>query len=583
MNNSAVRKTFWKSLMVFLMSEIASSVAIMIDGIMISRFQGGYAIAAHGITAPYTTFMLLIGGVFSSGTQVVCAKFIGAGKKKEANETFQASAALILVGTVVLTILMLLFSKQFALLFGAGKDAKHLLKLTSDYLAGLGLGLTASVGTTFLMPLMQIDDDQKRSVFAINTMLIVNIAGDFLNVFVFHGGMFGMAIATTVSYYASFIVLLLHFLKKDTFFHFYFRKIHFSYLKNVFSTGLPYSFGRAASALRSLYMNYIIILLASTEALSGYSVYSNVKFFLQAFCVSIGPTVLQLGAIFIGEEDKNALKTVFETAMKSSIVVGGIISAVVFCFSPQLVSIYLSGEALRIGIQIMRLFAISIPAIGIRMYFTNYFQAFKQLKLTYASYALTQFVLVALIATVLSCFMGASGIWVAIPLSEYAYLLLVFGLICKKCGHFPKTIDDFLMLPKKFDVPNEDKIELSVCTMEQVVELSKTASVFFKEKQFDKRRCFVVSLAVEEMVGNIIQHGFNDKKPHSVDVKLMKKEDKIIVRIRDDCMAFDVRKRYETMDVKDKVSNVGLRIVFGMTEDVQYLYFFNLNNLIIKV
>ncbi len=57
-----------------------------------------------------------------------------------------------------------------------------------------------------------------RIMIAAVVMTVGDTVADFLNVLVFHGGMFGMTIATAVSAYLSLAVLLPHFAGKNAFF-----------------------------------------------------------------------------------------------------------------------------------------------------------------------------------------------------------------------------------------------------------------------------------------------------------------------------------------------------------------------------
>ena len=59
---------------------------------------------------------------------------------------------------------------------------------------------------------------------------------------------------------------------------------------------------------------------------------------------------------------------------------------------------------------------------------------------------------------------------------------------------------------------------------------------FCKAHSLDDRRAYHMALAVEEMAGNVIEHGFSkDNRKHSLDVRVIKKSDGYILRIRDDC------------------------------------------------
>ena len=50
--NDIIMNAFWQLLIVMTVAELASSLATMIDGIILSRYLGENAIAAHGLMAP---------------------------------------------------------------------------------------------------------------------------------------------------------------------------------------------------------------------------------------------------------------------------------------------------------------------------------------------------------------------------------------------------------------------------------------------------------------------------------------------------------------------------------------------------
>ena len=93
-----------------------------------------------------------------------------------------------------------------------------------------------------------------------------------------------------------------------------------------------------------------------------------------------------------------------------------------------------------------------------------------------------------------------------------------------------------------------------------------------------------MSLAIEEMTGNIIEHGFSkDNKPHSIDVRVMYKEGEYIIRIRDDCLIFDPVKQLELYSDDDPTHHIGLRMIIGTAMVVRYTNILKLNNLFIRV
>lgn len=88
---------------------------------------------------------------------------------------------------------------------------------------------------------------------------------------------------------------------------------------------------------------------------------------------------------------------------------------------------------------------------------------------------------------------------------------------------------------------------------------------------------------MEELAGNIIEHGFKDGKNHCIDLRIIKKDDSYIVRMRDNCILFDPKKQLELFSNEDLTRHIGLRMAFAMANDIQYTSVLKLNNLIIKI
>lgn len=88
---------------------------------------------------------------------------------------------------------------------------------------------------------------------------------------------------------------------------------------------------------------------------------------------------------------------------------------------------------------------------------------------------------------------------------------------------------------------------------------------------------------MREMAVNVIKFGFTaDNKPHSIEVRAALKDDMLILRIKDDCKAFDPTQRKELIQ-GDDLKDVGIRIVYSITDDVEYNHTLGLNVLTIKI
>jgi len=88
------------------------------------------------------------------------------------------------------------------------------------------------------------------------------------------------------------------------------------------------------------------------------------------------------------------------------------------------------------------------------------------------------------------------------------------------------------------------------------------------------------------MVTNIVDHGFTkDDKPHSIDVRIVAKGDDLILRVRDDCILFNVREKGEEWkeDPKNIADNIGIRMTMAAAKDLKYVNTLGTNTLIITI
>ena len=159
---------------------------------------------------------------------------------------------------------------------------------------------------------------------------------------------------------------------------------------------------------------------------------------------------------------------------------------------------------------------------------------------------------------------------------------IVYAWICVR--HFPKNMDELMVIPKDFGASADERMDLSIRSIEDVVTISQNVQKFCLERGIDARRSYLAGLAMEEMAGNIVDHGFTkDKKQHTVDVRVVHKNNDVILRLKDDCVPFDPKERQQMTEGEDITKNIGLRMVYKIASDVQYQNILGLNVLTIRI
>lgn len=583
-NDFLISRMFRGSLMVMIVTMITTTVGMLVDGIVIGRCLGVDAMAAYGVVSPAFIVAAAIAGVFSSGVQTLCAKEIGAGRIDKANNIF--SLTCIIGGGVglALNLVMLLFAKPIAVVLGASGSASGLLGEASGYLIGLSFGMLPMILSLCWQPIMQLDADKPMVMISVVLMTASNVAGDLLNAFVFKGGMLGMAIATTISYFIGMLSMVPHFMKKEAVFKFSPKGVDYSETKNLLSTGLPTAVNRVCNTLRTLVLNKMLIAIAGSSAVAALSVQTNASNFFGSAAMGAGMATLLISGIVVGEEDKTSSVNLVKTALLQGGIVTIVVTVLLYVFAPAVVALYISGDpqTTDLAIRATRFFALSMPFYLVTQVFMNFFQGSKNLKLANIANIFNEFIFVVGAAICLSPKFGADGIWVSFPVGKVLMLLLIFGMAAFRVKRFPSKVEDYLFLPEDFDVSDEDKMEISATNQREVVTMAEAARKFCIARGVEKKKAIYTALCIEEMGNNIITYGFNDKKAHSIDIRLVIKGKDVLLRIRDNCVPFDPKKWMEIHRNDEGGLNMGIRMIMSLADSVEYVNTMSCNTLIIK-
>ena len=245
-----IRKLVRQMLTAQVFSALTVSLCLLIDSVMIGRFLGEEAIAAYGLANPLLLAIGAIGSLLAAGIQVTCSRSLGKGLQEETNAGY--SSALMAAGIVsgIFLVAALVFRSPLARLMGATKS-ESLFQQTRDYIAGFSIGAPGSMGALVLVPFLQMAGQSNLLIAAVLTMTVADIGLDLLNVLVFHGGMFGMGLASAISYYAAMAVAALYFCSRKCVFKFSVRQVTMTKIRELLSSGVPAGFSMAAAVISS--------------------------------------------------------------------------------------------------------------------------------------------------------------------------------------------------------------------------------------------------------------------------------------------------------------------------------------------
>lgn len=550
-----------------------------IDSLITGKFLGTEQLAAIGLFGPIAT-VIGITGVVTMGIQVLCSHEIGAGRKDRVVSLFSTGVILLSVFSLLVTALSLALPGPLSSVLGARGQTAVML---TAYIRGYAPGIIGQVLSAVLIVFLPFNNDIRRSYFGIGVMIVSNVVMDVLNVLVFHWDTFGMGLATSISYLASTAIMLAGFLDKEKTFHLRFYSLSFGSIPQAMLNGLPYLMFTVGCTVKSYILNMTLLNNIGSSAVAVMNVQNSIISILGAIPQGCAGALLTLASMYYGEEDRKSLLTVTRYALRIGLLISVVSVVLLMSCSSLVSSLFFSPaeEAWGLARQMLLLFPNWLILNLVFCVITKIYQCQgKKILINVLSFAET--LGAGLIAAGLCLLIGSDGVWISFTISDLLSLAVIGIIVFIWAKKITFRLTDWMRLSPDFGASEENCMEFSVHSIEEVVILSARVRDFCLTRNVDKHHSMLARLSIEEMAGNVIAHGFKPGEKHSVDVRIVTGS-VLTIRIRDDCRAFDPGKYMEQFSDKDPTRNVGLRMIISMAREVTYQNNAGINTLLIKV
>jgi Na+-driven multidrug efflux pump/anti-sigma regulatory factor (Ser/Thr protein kinase) len=481
---------------------------------------------------------------------------------------------------------ILLFTDPICTLLGAGDPTpeNEVFYLTRDYLRGFVIGAPAFIAAQIMVPYMQMSGSRIRLIVAVAAMTVSDVVLDALNVTVFRQGMFGMGLASSISYYFAFIIGALYFFKKKCIFKLRFRLIRGAIFKGLAKEGVPALINQVSLVLLAFVLNRLLLGVGGNLAVAAYSVISTAGNICYSFSGGIASVALTLSTVLYSDEDKSSLRELVKIMLYYGVLVCSAVTLVVLIAASPIVTRFLTNpEAHDMAVTGLRLFILSLVPCSLNTNFKNYYQGICRVRLTMLISVVQNFAFAAFAAFIMSRFLGVTGIWLGFVVGELLTFSMISLYVRLRNKKKMQWQDVYAMLPDDFGVQEKDCFEFSVTDASQVPDVSQSATEYCFHRGLNSRLSTAIVLCIEEMTNNIVQHGFRGRQEHRIDVRLMIKESGPVLRIRDNCPNFDPVKYIEMHRDEKSSEHLGLRLVMSRVKEANYVNTFGLNCLTLNL
>ena len=330
-----------------------------VDLLVVGRFGTTEGLSAVSTGSQVLNLVTFVITQFAMGVTVLIARYIGEKKPEQIGALIGGAIVVFTMISVVLFIVMIVFSRQIAVIMQAPKEA---VGLTSVYVKICGSAIFRGLG------------DSKSPLIFVAVACVINIVGDLVLVAGFNMNAAGAAIATVAAQAVSVVFALVLLFK---------RKLPFKITKKDFSinrhcrralkVGLPLALQEFLTQISFLALCAFVNRLG-LQASSGYGVACKIV----NFAMLIPSSLMQSMASFVSQNvgagnEKRAKRTMF-----AGIGVGLVIGCIVFLFvmfkGDLLTAIFTTDEAvIQNGYDYLKGFALETIVTAILFSMIGYF------------------------------------------------------------------------------------------------------------------------------------------------------------------------------------------------------------------
>ena len=576
-----VSRLYWRLLPVLILSCVVISANAFIDSVFAGRFLGTQAMALIGLFGPVSTLFSGLASVFASGAQQLCCSEMGDGNSRRLRQIFNAGLMFLLGSGIFCGVLLFLFRRELAA--GLGTRGTMQAEL-SAYMVGISLGIVGQLLSCYLMPFLQINGHNRLSYLAMAVNLVGNMGFNTLFVAVLSWGLLGMGLATSLSSLFCVGVMLPVFCKKKELAHFDPHCLKVRDLVDIARIGSPVLMFHAGLFIKNYGMNCALLNGSIMDSVAVLTLQGSLCGILGALGFSSGTVVQMLSSFFIGEGDRKSVLEVFAVSMKNGLSLCILaILLLLSCSMPILRLFGLEGGATQaMALRMVRMLCLAILLNLVLTVLVKLLQAAEKLALANAITFLEN-AFQGVFALLFVGKLGADAAWAANSVATALCLLvvMVYGLSGgADCWRDPLR---FLHFPTDFGSAVDARMTLTICSQELVMDAARGLMEFCTRQGMSERACMTAGVCVEELAGNVVKHGFQNQKSGTVWVLATIQNKTLTLRIRDNCIRFDP-KEYLRLSVQDYTSeHIGIRLVAGLAESVEYKNMFGMNMLTIEV
>ncbi len=411
---------------------IASMLVVSIYNTADTFFVSQLGTSATGAVSVVFSLMGIlqsIGFMISMGCGLLVARLLGAKQTEKASQVASTGFFMAVVFGAVFGATCMIFTRPIVQILGSTPTIEpYAMQYTFYVMMAAPFMCSSFVMNNTLRGI------GKASLSMIGIMFggILNIILDPIFIYTLNMGIKGAAIATAISQFVSFTILLFMFLsgKSDIKLHIKHISFKIGIYFEILKTGFPSFCRQVTSSLAAMCVNWQAKAYGDV-ALAGMGVNSRIFILLYSVLVGLGQGLQPVVSYSYGAKIYSRAKETLVFAIKLGTLIMVAVGILGFVFAENIIGIFISDDVavMTIGAFAFRAQCIVLPTFGVTLMFTMASQCTGKTKMATFLSLSRQLIFFIPAIFVLPLAMGITGVQIAQPVADIITFLVSIPLL----------------------------------------------------------------------------------------------------------------------------------------------------------
>ena len=402
---------------------LAQIIMVILEGLVMGWGLGAHGLACVSIIMSAEFLNLAFGNLFGTGVPAIVGNLLGAGDVKGASKAFSQGFWLTSIVSIILAVIMAVFTEPICAFFGATPD------IMADTVLGVrtfSILLPFTVVGQMVTAVMRVDEKVQIQANLMTVSAIVAIVWLALSTFIFKLGTMGAGIyyGLSIGIWAIGAFWFIGGKKSQLQIKLADLKLDMAICGQIFKIGFPFFLVQAATFIFNTVANTLLgtlggelgsLYIAAFAVINGYILYI-VMMVAQCFSYGLQP----IAAFNAGAKAWDRLKQSLSCAIKYQIVVLLVVSIVIWLAATPVCAFFAGSDAdlVEVAASATRIIIIAVCLGYLAMTVSIYFQSVEKVVLSTFCSLLRYVICSVPLMYLLGNMMGVQGIWIALVVAD---------------------------------------------------------------------------------------------------------------------------------------------------------------------